>query len=299
MNITALSSSAPMSMPNRFKYNGKELNEEFDLNWYSYGAREYDPQLGRFFTQDRYAEKYYDMNPYQYAANDPIRNIDINGDSVWVTYDKKKDLFTMNFTGKVLNLSNDETLDVKAFQDKFSAAWKAAGVDNVELNINFTEAESIDDIESGDHVIAQVDNVEGGKGEARLGGMVAFVESSGLFRDADAVVQTAVHEAAHLLGIKDAFATKDAADDMPSNMMSYPVGTFGTFGVNDVRKRFNSNQVGLAKEKAVRDHNMKTNYYLNRGSNIQLTRGGYSFRSTPSRPWRGRKRAGSTIIRSN
>jgi uncharacterized protein RhaS with RHS repeats len=45
----------------------------------------YDPQLGRFFTQDRFATKYFSLSPYQYAANDPIRNIDVNGDSINVS----------------------------------------------------------------------------------------------------------------------------------------------------------------------------------------------------------------------
>ena len=52
------------------------------MNWYDYGARFYDPQIGRFTTQDRYAEKYLNFTPYQYGANNPIRYIDINGDSI-------------------------------------------------------------------------------------------------------------------------------------------------------------------------------------------------------------------------
>lgn len=85
MSISALSSSAPLSKPNRFKYNGKELNEEFDLNWYSYGAREYDPQMGRFFNIDFFAEDFPDRSPYHYANNNPALNIDVNGDSTFVT----------------------------------------------------------------------------------------------------------------------------------------------------------------------------------------------------------------------
>lgn len=33
---------------------------------------------------DRFAEKYYPMSPYQYGANNPVINIDINGDSIRV-----------------------------------------------------------------------------------------------------------------------------------------------------------------------------------------------------------------------
>ncbi|BDD02302.1 hypothetical protein PEPS_45820 (plasmid) [Persicobacter psychrovividus] len=42
----------------------------------------YDARIGRFHTQDRFAEKYLDFTPYQYGANNPIKFIDVNGDSI-------------------------------------------------------------------------------------------------------------------------------------------------------------------------------------------------------------------------
>ena len=65
-----------------YKYNGKEFDTKKGLNWYDYGARHYDTALGRFTTNDRFAEKYYSMSPYQYGANSPVVNIDVNGDSI-------------------------------------------------------------------------------------------------------------------------------------------------------------------------------------------------------------------------
>ena len=67
-----------------YKYNGKELDAKKGVNWYDYGARHYDAVLGRFTTNDRFAEKYYSMSPYQYGANSPVGNIDVNGDSIRV-----------------------------------------------------------------------------------------------------------------------------------------------------------------------------------------------------------------------
>ena len=65
-----------------YKYNGKEFDAKKGLNWYDYGARWYDAGTGRFTTNDRFAEKYYALSTYQYGANNPVNNVDVNGDSI-------------------------------------------------------------------------------------------------------------------------------------------------------------------------------------------------------------------------
>ena len=50
---------------------------------YDYGARFYDPVIGKFNTIDRFAEKYSSMTPYQYAGDDPTLMVDLHGDSHW------------------------------------------------------------------------------------------------------------------------------------------------------------------------------------------------------------------------
>ena len=47
-----------------YKYNGKELDRKGGLDWYDYGARQYDAALGRFITIDPLAESSYFVNPY-------------------------------------------------------------------------------------------------------------------------------------------------------------------------------------------------------------------------------------------
>jgi len=55
------------------------LDEDADLGWIDYGFRSYDPQIGRFMQLDPLADDYPLYTPYQYAGNDPIANIDLDG----------------------------------------------------------------------------------------------------------------------------------------------------------------------------------------------------------------------------
>ncbi len=66
------------------KFTGYELNQEGELGLYHAGWRLYDPKVGRFMQQDRFKDKYPSMTPYQYAANNPVLFIDVNGDTIYV-----------------------------------------------------------------------------------------------------------------------------------------------------------------------------------------------------------------------
>lgn len=85
----------------KYKYNGKELDRMYGLNWYDYGARQYDPTLGQFTSMDPLCEKYYHISPYAYCAGNPINAVDPNG----------MDQYEINGLGVVVNRIIDKEKD--------------------------------------------------------------------------------------------------------------------------------------------------------------------------------------------
>jgi len=61
---------------NKNLYNSKELMDEHNLNVYDYGARNYDPQLGRWLQVDP-ADEF--NSPYVYVGNMPTIAVDPDG----------------------------------------------------------------------------------------------------------------------------------------------------------------------------------------------------------------------------
>ena len=70
----------------RFGFGGKELQDgNFSgntLDWYDFGARNYNPDLGRWMNLDPLSEVYYESSPYIYTLNNPILFIDPDGKRV-------------------------------------------------------------------------------------------------------------------------------------------------------------------------------------------------------------------------
>ncbi|WP_192579183.1 RHS repeat domain-containing protein [Dyadobacter aurulentus] len=81
---------------NRYLFNGKELQSE--TGYLDFGARTYDPSIGRMTTVDRFTEKYANVSGYQYALNNPVINIDVNGDSAWKITNQWNAAFMKQFT---------------------------------------------------------------------------------------------------------------------------------------------------------------------------------------------------------
>lgn len=73
---------------NKMLYNGKELQDDAlagtKIDWYDFGARYLDSELGMWHTADPRSEKYYRWSPYVYCKDNPMKFIDPKGDTTRV-----------------------------------------------------------------------------------------------------------------------------------------------------------------------------------------------------------------------
>jgi len=72
---------ALFATPHRFTFNGKESDSEVkgEGNQQDYGMRIYDNRLGRFLSVDPLMKSYPWYTPFQFAGNNPIKFIDLDG----------------------------------------------------------------------------------------------------------------------------------------------------------------------------------------------------------------------------
>jgi RHS repeat-associated protein len=84
LTMVGISSKAAGSLTTKYKFGSKEIqNAEFGNNsgieLYDFSVRNYDPQVGRWCSNDPAADKMYSYSPYNYTLNNPTLLVDPDG----------------------------------------------------------------------------------------------------------------------------------------------------------------------------------------------------------------------------
>src|SRR5690554_2852555 len=110
-----------VDMAYRYGFNSMERDNEIKGkgNSYDFGARLYDPRVGRWLGIDPLARKYPNLSPYNFTGNNPI---------LFVDYDGKDFGVLINHTdGTILIIANFYTINEKTTEEanKAAANWNA------------------------------------------------------------------------------------------------------------------------------------------------------------------------------
>ena len=171
-----------------YKYNGKELNDELGLDWYDYGARNYDASLGRWMNLDALAGKWHEFSPYNYTLNNPVFFVDPDGNDIDVsrtTDDDGNVTITITLTGKIVNESGTDYTneELQRFADRFAEGFAesfSGEGENISFKgvANLSVADNDNPLTKTDHAIRIVDKgkIPDGKGGFERGSVFGKAE---------------------------------------------------------------------------------------------------------------------------
>ena len=102
----------------RYTFSGKERDSESGLNYF--GARYYNSDLSIWLSVDPMVDKYPNLSPYVYCANNPVRMVDWDGREI-----EDKPYLLFNGEKGVLQIWDDSNTPEDYFDDTFIGEYSA------------------------------------------------------------------------------------------------------------------------------------------------------------------------------
>lgn len=206
---------------NKYKYNGKELQDELGLNMYDYGFRNYDPSLGRWMNIDPLAEKFISESPYAYVNNDPMGYADFDGKDylIDIVRDKKGNITGINISGTIYiqgqGANKKRAGDLSSFAKKNLQSKTVDGITiGVTMTYKYDESKNEKNLKSGENILSfdsapendhNISHVNAGEQRNKAGRLMFLAGKTGTVFDSGKDNNSVFHESLHLLGLSDRY----------------------------------------------------------------------------------------------
>lgn len=208
-------------MSYKYKYNGKELQDELGLNMYDYGARNYDPALGRWMNVDPLAEKFYSESSYAYVNNDPLGYSDLDGKDyiIDIIRNKKGEITGVNISGTVYiqgsGASQERADELNEFAENNLKSKTVNGITiGVSLNYKYDKKKNEKNLKSGENILSFSNKPENDDNISHINALstfnsagkpVSLAGNTGVIFGNGSDNNTIFHESLHLLGLSDRY----------------------------------------------------------------------------------------------
>ena len=267
--------SSSEDMP--YKFNGKEMDSETGL--YYYGARYLNPVTSLWYGVDPLAEKYVTTGGYVYTLDNPVKLVDPDGKKWTIHTSKNKDGKTnvnITVTGVVYNSSRNKKLNLSKIRDEIAYQIKktysfSSKKYHVRTNVSLRVVNSVDDINSDDHVFELVDQSRLGKksilANSDLSGLHIRIGPRALsWLMSGFNTRTVPHELGHTAGFPDANISNIDKVNLLTNIMSqtgylrvHKVGNYMNAGMlsdSQIAHMINSYDEGLLNQHSPISHHL-------------------------------------------